>query len=418
MNSFIHLLETLPLLLLIFGLGWFYSFKTKMFSWLDFLWVSTFLITISFALIKKISLPTVMISLMYLIWSLRLSTHLFKRIKKHGEDKRYIDLKKNWKIWYGIYFFILFEIEAVLTMILSWPLFLTYDDSLSIFQIMAFILFILAIFGETTADRQLKHFVETHPRSEVCNVGLWKYSRHPNYFFEWMIWVSIALFSFTSLEKWPGIIPPIIMYFFLTKITGIPPAEESSLKSKGEKYVMYQKETNAFFPWFKKICIALICMVSISSFTNPLMASGDPMLQQEKIKTVFNQLRADNLQILDNFYAPDTEFVDPLGVHKGIDSVKAYYKGLYQNVKDIRFETRELISNGNNHVFVWKMVLVADGLNGGAPVSLEGNSVIKFNDQNLVVYHRDYFDMGEFIYEHIPVLGWTLKKIKQKLRGH
>ncbi|GAB4419896.1 MAG: nuclear transport factor 2 family protein [Bacteriovoracaceae bacterium] len=141
------------------------------------------------------------------------------------------------------------------------------------------------------------------------------------------------------------------------------------------------------------------------------------MLQQEKIKSVFNTLRADNLQILDDFYAPNTLFVDPLGKHEGLENVKKYYKGLYENVKDIRFETRELISDGNSHVFVWKMILVADGLNGGAPVTLEGNSLIKFNDQNLVIYHRDYFDMGEFIYEHIPVLGWTLKKIKQKLRG-
>ena len=63
------------------------------------------------------------------------------------------------------------------------------------------------------------------------------------------------------------------------------------------------------------------------------------------------------------------------------------------------------------------MILSAPGLNNGEEVTLEGNSYIKFNENNLVIYHRDYFDMGEFIYEHIPVLGWTLKKIKNKLRG-
>jgi hypothetical protein len=63
------------------------------------------------------------------------------------------------------------------------------------------------------------------------------------------------------------------------------------------------------------------------------------------------------------------------------------------------------------------MSLTADGLNGGKPILLQGNSYIKFSDDNLVVYHRDYFDMGEFIYEHVPVIGWIIKKVKAKLRS-
>lgn len=419
MNELIqNLLSTIPLLLILFTIGWFYSFKTKVFSWLDFLWSASFLVSISFALYNDLSIPKILIALMYLVWSLRLSTHLFKRIKNHGEDKRYVGLIKKWKVWYGIYFFGLFQIEALLTAILSIPLFLNYGQALGLLHLIALVLFVIAILGETISDKQLKKFIEKNSRNEVCNIGFWNYSRHPNYFFEWMIWVSFAIFSLSSLEKWPGLIPAMVMYLFLTKVTGIPPAEESSLKSKGEKYIMYQKTTNAFFPWFKKtLMILVVLLISNAHISNTQAASGETMLQQEKIKYVFNALRADNLHILDDFYAYDTEFVDPLGTHKGLNGVKSYYKNLYQNVKDIKFETKDLVSNGNSHVFVWRMILVADGLNGGSPVTLEGNSHIKFNDQNLVIYHRDYFDMGEFIYEHIPVLGWTLKKIKQKLRG-
>ena len=142
------------------------------------------------------------------------------------------------------------------------------------------------------------------------------------------------------------------------------------------------------------------------------------MQQQERIKNVFNTLRADNIQILDNFYARKTKFIDPLGSHHGIDSVKNYYKNLYTNVKDIHFKFNDIVSSGNTHVLIWTMVLTAEGLNGGRPISLEGNSYIKFDESDLVIYHRDYFDMGEFIYEHVPVLGWTIKQVKNRLRGN
>jgi hypothetical protein len=141
------------------------------------------------------------------------------------------------------------------------------------------------------------------------------------------------------------------------------------------------------------------------------------MLQQEKIKIVFNTLRADNIYILDEFYSKDADFIDPLGTHKGIDSIKSYYSNLYKNVNSIEFKHNDIISSGSSHVLLWTMTLSAQGLNNGKAITLEGNSYIKFNESGYVFYHRDYFDMGEFIYEHIPFLGWTIHKIKNKLRG-
>jgi hypothetical protein len=278
-------------------------------------------------------------------------------------------------------------------------------------------IFIIAIAGETLSDSQLKKFIEKNSdRTKVCDVGLWKYSRHPNYFFEWLIWISFAIYGLSSVEKWPALIPATIMFFMLTKVTGIPPSEESSLQSKKENYMAYQKRTNAFFPWLpKKIILSLVLMMTLNPEIS--LASGAPMQQQEMIKTVFTTLRADNIQILDAFYAPDTKFIDPLGTHSGIKSVKSYYKNLYENVKSINFKYNDIVSSGNTHVLVWTMTLEANGLNGGKPISLEGNSHIKFNEENLVIYHRDYFDMGEFIYEHVPLLGWTIKQVKNRLRG-
>ena len=145
------------------------------------------------------------------------------------------------------------------------------------------------------------------------------------------------------------------------------------------------------------------------------IAQGEDMSQMDRIKSAFTNLSASNLDILDGFYDKNTHFEDPLGAHKGLDSVKAYYGNLYKNVTYINFNYTNTISDGNRHLLVWTMELKADGLKSGGLVTLDGNSVIIFNERNLVSYHRDYFDMGEFIYEHIPVLGWVIQKVKSKL---
>lgn len=416
----LSLLIILVSLCITLGWGWYFCFVRKTFSWLDFYWSLSFLLVLALQKIivffqtGNFSLRP--IDLLYGFWSIRLSSHLFMRIRKSGEDSRYQELKKEWKVWYGLKFFILFQSEALLTFILSIPLFLTYPTVSSLWVYTSIGLFLIAIGGEIIADNQLKAFKkENRDPSKVCNIGLWRYSRHPNYFFEWLIWISFAIYGLSSEEKWPGFIPAVIMFVLLTKVTGIPYAEASSIKSKKERYLQYQKETNAFFPWFPKTKIMIVTLLLAIS-TNSSLAIGNNM-QQEKIKHVFNTLRADNLKVLDDFYDPNTEFIDPIGTHRGIKAVKDYYENLYKNVKDIRFEYKDLVSSGNTHVLIWTMILTAEGLNGGKPVILSGSSHIKFNESNLVIYHRDYFDMGEFIYEHVPLLGWTIKHIKTRLRG-
>jgi hypothetical protein len=143
---------------------------------------------------------------------------------------------------------------------------------------------------------------------------------------------------------------------------------------------------------------------------------GGNVLQAEKIHNIFNQLRADNLEILDGFYHPDVEFVDPVGKHHGRESVKRYYQNLYQNVKEIRFEKINHVAQDNNHVYFWRMVLKTPSIKNGEEFAVEGNSHIIFNQDNLVIYHRDFFDMGEFVYENIPVLKSIIKYIKNRLK--
>jgi len=135
----------------------------------------------------------------------------------------------------------------------------------------------------------------------------------------------------------------------------------------------------------------------------------------ERIDQVFNGLNKDTMHILDDFYAEDVSFKDPLGSIEGRDEIRAYYENLYESVQEIRFEFSDHVAQDDTCVVVWTMYVTASGLNGGDEVVLEGNSVIRFNADDKVVYHRDYFDMGEFIYENVPVLGFFIRRIKDRL---
>jgi steroid 5-alpha reductase family enzyme len=110
---------------------------------------------------------------------------------------------------------------------------------------------VVAFLGEITADAQLWRF-KRDPKNQgrVCNTGLWRYSRHPNYFFEWLIWVSFAIVALSAKYGYLGLLSPLLMLYFLLRLTGIPATEEQALRSKGEKYRAYQRSTSPFIPWF------------------------------------------------------------------------------------------------------------------------------------------------------------------------
>lgn len=136
------------------------------------------------------------------------------------------------------------------------------------------------------------------------------------------------------------------------------------------------------------------------------------MNPEEKTVHVWNELRKDKLAILDNYYAKDLVFEDPLGRIEGLDAMKKYYSVMYENVSDIRFDFSKVIKQNNEYFFRWKMTLRSTKLNGGEDIVVEGGSMILFNQEGLVTYHRDFFDMGEMIYEHIPLLRTVIKSIK------
>lgn len=133
------------------------------------------------------------------------------------------------------------------------------------------------------------------------------------------------------------------------------------------------------------------------------------------VQEFFKNLNKDNLQLVPEFYAEEIVFEDPLGRIDGVLDLRDYYKNLYQGVKSIQFEFSKELRQGNQYAGFWTMTLEAEGLNGGKPVRVTGMSQIEFNSAGKAVYHRDYFDMGAFIYEHVPVLKIAIRFIKKKL---
>jgi len=195
---------------------------------------------------------------MAIFWSLRLGTHLLKRVASHHpvEDGRYVQLRKDWAGNFHPKMFGFFMLQAVSVILLSLPFLLPAlnpQTTFSPIEILGGLLWLFAISGESIADAQLSAFKKDPAhRGQVCDTGLWRYSRHPNYFFEWLIWVAYLVFSLASPHGWLAAISPIAILFLLLRVTGIPLTEQQSLRSKGDAYRRYQQTTSVFIPWRPK----------------------------------------------------------------------------------------------------------------------------------------------------------------------
>jgi ketosteroid isomerase-like protein len=139
--------------------------------------------------------------------------------------------------------------------------------------------------------------------------------------------------------------------------------------------------------------------------------------QRARIQTTFNSFNGKNLSFLDSFYAADVVFTDPVGTVTGLPALKKYYEHAYEQVHSIQFDFREILQDGRDYMAFWVMTIAVRGLNGGRPYQVHGMSRLTFNDSGLVKFHRDYVDLGEMVYEHIPVQGFIVRKIKQALKG-
>lgn len=245
------------------ALAWWLQKRTGKSGWVDTLWsygvgiagVGLALLVplaASGAITERQALAAVLVAL----WSVRLGTHILFRTLSGGDDPRYAQLKREWRkdAQWRLFWFL--QVQAVCAFVLALAVFVAAQNPTPGLRITDWIgaaLLLASIAGEGIADRQLKAFVaDPKNKGKVAETGLWAYSRHPNYFFEWLGWFAYLLIAFDAGWNylwWPlALLAPAMMYWLLVHASGIPPLEEHMLRSRGEKFRAYQERVNAFFP--------------------------------------------------------------------------------------------------------------------------------------------------------------------------
>jgi len=189
-------------------------------------------------------------------WALRLAAYVARRVATTAEDGRYEDLRRQYGERAQTFFFWFFQFQAVTVVIFGLPMLVAMRrprPDLDLFDAAGFAIWLCAVAGETIADAQLARFrSDPATRGKVCQRGLWRYSRHPNYFFEWVHWFAYVAIGLGAPMGLLTLLGPALMLFFLWKVTGIPATEARALKSRGEAYQRYQRTTSPFIPWFPR----------------------------------------------------------------------------------------------------------------------------------------------------------------------
>jgi len=189
------------------------------------------------------------------IWAFRLCLDLWHRVRTEPEDGRYRHLRAHWKGSQGK-FFLFFQAQALLVLLFALPFAAVAANPVKTADVWTAIgvaLWLLSVALESVADWQLAAFrADPAHRGKTCREGWWRYSRHPNYFFEWLHWFSYVALAVGSPIGWLAWSGPLVMYVFLRWISGVPYTEAQALRTRGEEYRAYQQTTPMLFPWFPR----------------------------------------------------------------------------------------------------------------------------------------------------------------------
>jgi steroid 5-alpha reductase family enzyme len=239
---------------------WLLHLPLRNASIVDFGWPFGILIcTVIFAFGGAGTIPRrFLLFLMVAMWAFRLGGYLLlARVVGKPEEGRYVALRQQWGANIELKFLAFFMMQAISCVVLSLPfLLVAMNDEINLLNIerLAAALFVIAMSCESIADRQLAAFkAKAENHGKVCRDGLWAWSRHPNYFFEWVIWMSFALLALPAPWGFLGFLSPTLILHFVLNVTGIPPTEEQAVRSKGDAYRLYQKEVSAFVPMPPKL---------------------------------------------------------------------------------------------------------------------------------------------------------------------
>jgi steroid 5-alpha reductase family enzyme len=188
------------------------------------------------------------------IWSVRLGSHIAQRSAGIADDPRYAAFARDWGVNAPRRMFVFLQNQGFGSIPLVFAIFVAArfpDPGLRLQDYLGALVLFVGIAGEALADTQLKSFrSDPANQGQVCDAGLWRWSRHPNYFFEWFGWLAYPVMALSLDYPWgfATLLAPLFMFWILRYVTGVPPLEDQMLKSRGDRYRDYQARTSAFFP--------------------------------------------------------------------------------------------------------------------------------------------------------------------------
>jgi steroid 5-alpha reductase family enzyme len=238
-------------------LVWWIQWRTRNAGFVDVAWAALLgVAALYYGLVADGAfLPRLVVALLAATWGFRLALHLLHRVLNEREDGRYAHLREHWQ-GNQFKFFLFFQAQALAVMMFSLPFLVAADNPVETFMPMIALgiaIWVASLGGESLADLQLARF-RGNPRNrgKTCRDGLWGYSRHPNYFFEWLHWFAYPCIAFGGPHAWVALIGPALMLVSLCWVSGIPFVEAQALRSRGDDYREYQRSTSALIPWFPK----------------------------------------------------------------------------------------------------------------------------------------------------------------------
>ena len=238
-----------------FAVVWLISVRIRNYGLLDAIWSLSLAVLAPMYALFGSGLPArrALFAAVGTAWSLRLGMYILIRVLRHhpAEDPRYRTLRERWP---GPGMFLLFfELQALIAVVFSLPFFFASMNAtaqIDVLEIAGLALAVAGIAGESVADLQSQCFKRRErDRKAVLDTGLWRYSRHPNYFFESLTWWGFAIAALVQPYGWIALVCPLLMLYFLLCVTGIPLTEKHSLASRGDAYRAYQLRTSRFIPW-------------------------------------------------------------------------------------------------------------------------------------------------------------------------
>lgn len=198
-----------------------------------------------------------LVAILVALWSVRLGTHILMRtLNASSEDPRYAEMRQQWKDNFQPRLFWFLQIQALAAFVLVLSVGIAAHNpqpGIASTDVLGALVLLGAIFGEGAADQQLKAFAaDKANKGKICDAGLWGWSRHPNYFFEWLGWLAYPIIATNVTGAYPwgylALSGPIFMYVLLRWVSGVPPLEQHMVRKHGGNFRAYQERVGAFFP--------------------------------------------------------------------------------------------------------------------------------------------------------------------------